>query len=104
MAPFDLLAALPLQVDDYELERLEFDVAPEFTRISTVIHLRGAGEEGVGEDVTYDGPDQEGLQAAGPVLPLAGKRTLGEFCELIGTLDLFPAGPERDVSRRYRRW
>jgi L-alanine-DL-glutamate epimerase-like enolase superfamily enzyme len=58
----------------------------------------------VGEDVTYDQLDHIALQDAGPVLDLAGERTIGEFCELVGSLDLFPAEPVRDVSRRYRRW
>jgi hypothetical protein len=58
----------------------------------------------VGEDVTYDQLDHIALQDAGPVLNLAGGRTIGEFCELVGSLDLFPADPVRDVSRRYRRW
>src|SRR5437764_11209602 len=29
---------------------------------------------------------------------------MDSFCELMGTLDLFPAEPVRPVSRRYRRW
>ncbi|MDQ6916041.1 MAG: hypothetical protein M3155_09575 [Actinomycetota bacterium] len=104
MATFDLLADLPVTVDGYALERLELKVSDEFTRISTVVRLRGGGEEGVGEDVTYDAPDQEALQAAGPVQPLAGQRSLGEFCDLVAELDLFPEEPRREVSRRYRRW
>jgi L-alanine-DL-glutamate epimerase-like enolase superfamily enzyme len=44
------------------------------------------------------------FQDTGPVLDLAGRRTLGEFCELVGGLDLFPVDPVRDVSHRYRRW
>src|SRR5438045_8112038 len=104
MGVFDLLADLPLQVDSYELEGLERDVSSEFTRMSTVIHLRGGGEEGVGEDVTYDALDHVAFQDAGPVLDLAGSHTIGSFCELVGSLDLFPAEPVRDVSRRYRRW
>jgi hypothetical protein len=35
---------------------------------------------------------------------LAGSYTLGEFCELTDSLDLFPVAPNRDVSRLYRRW
>ena len=46
----------------------------DFTRLSTVIHMRGGGEEGVGEDVTYDALDHVALQDAGPVLDLAGRR------------------------------
>ena len=69
-----------------------------------MIHIRGGGEEGLGEDVTYDALDHVALQDAGPTLDLTGYATLGEFCEFIGGVDTFPAEPQRDVSRRYRRW
>jgi L-alanine-DL-glutamate epimerase-like enolase superfamily enzyme len=104
MAVFDLIAGLPLEVESYELEGLERDVSSEFTRLSTVIHMRGGGEEGVGEDVTYDALDHVAFQDAAAVLDLARSHTIGSFCDLVGTLDLFPADPVRDVSRRYRRW
>ena len=104
MNTFDLLASLPLEVDGYELAALQAKVSSGFERLSTVVHLRGGGLEGVGEDVVYDAEDQVALQAAGPVAPLAGRYTLGEFCELIDGLDLFPVEPQRDVSRLYRRW
>ena len=104
LATFDSLASLPVEVDGYSLEGLEANVSSDFTRLSTVIRISGGGEEGVGEDVTYDALDHVALQDAGSVLDLAGKRMLGEFCELVGGLDLFPAEPVRDVSRRYRRW
>lgn len=99
----DRLASLPLEVGGYELEGLEFE-APGFTRLSTVIRLGGGGEEGIGEDVTYDALDHVALQAAGPSLDLAGSYTLGSFCEAVARLDLFPEEPVREVSRRYRRW
>src|SRR6266576_851016 len=104
MATFDSLASLPVEIDGYSLEGLEANVSSEFTRLSTVIRISGGGEEGVGEDVTYDALDHVAFQDAGPVLDLSGERTLGEFCELVGGLDLFPAEPVRKVSRRYRRW
>jgi len=104
MPVFDRIADLPLEVDSYELEPLERDVSSDFTRLTTVIHMRGGGEEGVGEDVTYDALDHVAFQDAGPVLDLAGSHTIGSFCGLVGSLDLFPADPVRDVSRRYRRW
>jgi hypothetical protein len=104
MSTFEKVADLPLQIDSYALEPLERDVSSAFTRLSTVIRLRGGEHEGVGEDVTYDALDHVALQEAGPVQPLAGSYTLGEFCEHIGALDLFPAPPIRDVSRLYRRW
>ncbi|HXD58465.1 MAG TPA: hypothetical protein VN606_11130 [Thermoleophilaceae bacterium] len=104
MATFDRVAHLPVQIDSYSLEGLEAQVSSDFTRLSTVIRISGAGEEGVGEDVTYDALDHIALQDQGPVHDLSGKRSLGELCELIGGLDLFPADPVRDVSRLYRRW
>jgi hypothetical protein len=58
----------------------------------------------VGEDVTYDALDQIALRDAGTPHDLTGPRTVGEFCELIHSLDLFPAEPVRPPSRLYRRW
>ena len=104
MTPWERVADLRLEVEGYSLEGLERDVSSDFTRLSTVIRLQGGGEEGLGEDVTYDALDHVALQDAGPTLALAGSHTLASFCELIGGLDLFPAEPVRDVSRLYRRW
>ena len=72
MSTFELLAGLPLEVDGYELEGLRADVSSDFERLSTVVHLKGAGAEGVGEDVVYDAPDHVALQEAGPVPTLPG--------------------------------
>jgi len=98
------LAALPLVVEGYALERLERDVSSAFTRVSTVIRMHGAGQEGAGEDVTYDAEDHEVLQAAGPVLPLAGEWTLGSFCDHVESLELWPQPPVREQSLLYRVW
>ncbi len=103
MSTFDLLAGLPLEIDGYELEGLELQ-APGFERLTTVVRMRGGGHEGLGEDVTYDALDHVALQDAGPVLGLAGRTTLGEFCAAMADVDTFPAAPQREVSRRYRRW
>jgi len=103
VATFDALAHLPLEIEGYELQPLELQL-PGFERLSTVIHISGGGEDGLGEDVTYDPVDHIALQDAGPSLDLTGYATLGEFCEMLGDLDTFPAEPQRDVSRRYRRW
>ena len=104
-AAYDLLAALPIKVEEYDLT--EHDVQwGEFTRPSTVVHLQGDDEEGIGEDVAYDVLDHIAHRDAGPVLlgDLTGPTTLGELCERLGELDLFPAPPEREPSRHYRRW
>jgi hypothetical protein len=105
MSTFEPLAGLPVEIDSYELEPLEQEVSSDFTRLTTVIRMRGRGEDGVGEDVVYDALDHVALREAGPVLPLAGSWTIGSLCEHVGGLDLFPAEPVRgDVSRLYRRW
>ena len=104
MSTWERLAQLPLQIDAYELEPLQASVSSDFERKTTVIRMRGAGEEGLGEDVTYDGVDHDILQAAGPVLPLAGGFTLASFSEHLAELDLFPQAPQREVSARYRTW
>jgi len=104
MSLWDQVADLPVQIEGYALEGLQASVSSDFERKSTVIRLSGAGEEGIGEDVTYDAPDHERLQAAGPTLPLAGSWTLASFSDHVGELDTFPQPPERDVSRLYRRW
>jgi L-alanine-DL-glutamate epimerase-like enolase superfamily enzyme len=104
MSTWDLLAGLEVEIDEYTLEPLQATVSSAFERKSTVIHLRGRGEEGLGEDVTYDAVDHEILQAAGPTLPLAGRFTLASFCAHLAELQLFPEPPQREVSSRYRAW
>src|SRR5690348_11269782 len=97
MGTYDLLAGLPLVVESYALEGLELNVSSGFLRKSTIVHLHGGGEEGVGEDVVYDAVEHERLQEAGPYLDLVtnGETTLGEFCARLDALDLFPVEPER---------
>jgi hypothetical protein len=104
VSSWELLAGLALEIDDYALEGLEAQVSSEFTRKSTVIHLRGGGEEGVGEDVTYDAVDHEIMQATGATLPLAGRYSLQSFSEHLAELSLFAEPPQREVSANYRTW
>jgi L-alanine-DL-glutamate epimerase-like enolase superfamily enzyme len=104
MSTWERVADLPLTIEDYALERLQRDVSSAFTRVSTVIRLRGVGTDGVGEDVSYDADDQGALQAAGPALPLAGTWTLASFCEHLAGLDLWPEPPRHPPSVHYRVW
>jgi hypothetical protein len=105
VASYDRIAELPLEVSSYELTGLDFSVPDsEFERLTTLIHLRGGGHEGIGEDVVYDALDHVAFQDAGPVLDLAGNHTIASFSELLEGLDLFPSPPEREVSANYRRW
>ncbi|WP_205697376.1 hypothetical protein [Conexibacter sp. SYSU D00693] len=101
---WDRLRELPLEVDDYVLERMQRDVSSDFTRVSTTIRLRGGGTDGIGEDVSYDAGDQDRLQEAGPVQPLAGSWTLESFCDHLATLDLWPAPAVHEASVLYRVW
>jgi L-alanine-DL-glutamate epimerase-like enolase superfamily enzyme len=88
----DRIAALPLRVDGYELERLEQPVTRGFTRVTTVVHLHGGGLEGVGEDVTWFPEHHDREQQAGAVLPLAGSWTLESFSYAL------------DLPDPHRRW
>jgi hypothetical protein len=85
-------AELPLEVESYELERREQPVTRGFTRVTTVVRLRGEGPDGLGEDVTWYAEAHDREQAAGPVLPLAGKWTLDSFSEAL------------EIPEPHRRW
>jgi len=98
------LAALALNIDGYELSGLELAVNEDFTRLTTVVHLHGDGEEGRGEDTTYAPPDQLAFRAAGPGLPLAGEWTLDSFSSHLERLDLFPSVPSSPDFLNFRRW
>jgi L-alanine-DL-glutamate epimerase-like enolase superfamily enzyme len=105
MSTYDLVADLPVSIERYELEGLVQNVSSDFERKTTIIHLHGAGETGLGEDVVYDAVDHEIAQKAGPTLALAGDWTIRSFSEHLATLDLFPEAPQRgEVSQLYRVW
>ncbi len=105
MALFDLVADLPLTVEGYTLRGLARAVSSGFERRSTEIALHGGGDEGLGEDVTYEPEAHAAQQELGPVLDLAGEWTFATFSEHVGGLDLFPGfTPGHEVYRSYRRW
>jgi hypothetical protein len=101
---FGRLADLPLTVESYALEGLRRRWSAKFVRHTTVVRLFGAGQTGVGEDVTYTPGDHAALQAAGAALPLGGRHTLDSFSRLLGELELVPRPPRRADSRDHRRW
>ena len=78
-ATYARVAGMPLEIDGYELERLEKPVTRGFTRLTTLVHLRGGGEEGLGEDVTWYAEHHDREQAAGAALTLGGSWTLESF-------------------------
>jgi hypothetical protein len=101
---YDAVRGLPLVVEAYDLDGHAYVISPEFTRKTTVVRLSGAGEEGLGEDVTYDGAEQDAQQARGTILPLAGDWTLETFSRHLAELPLFEAEPEMHAYLDYRRW
>ena len=106
MSDWDKVRGLAVEIEGYELERLEREVSSGFSRVTTLIRVHGGGQTGIGEDVVYDAEDHDAAQTAGPVLPLAGRHTLGSLSDLLGETDLFPGQPplRGDVSRLYRRY
>jgi hypothetical protein len=104
VSTYGLIAELPLVVEGHALERLDHEVSSEFTRVTTVVRLRGAGQEGLGEDVTYDGDDHEEFRGPGASLPLAGEWTIDSFSRHLDELDFHPKPPEIAAFRDYRRW
>ena len=104
MSLYDAVRDLELEIEGYELEGHEYVISPEFTRKTTVVRLQGAGEEGLGEDVTYDPSEHDTLQSRGPVHPLAGEWTLDALSRRLSALSLFEREPEHDAYFDYRRW
>jgi hypothetical protein len=92
MSTYDAVKDLPLEIDGYELEPLEQEVARGFTLRRTVVVLRGGGEEGRGEEVDYNPVIQQEFQARRGELPLAGEHTFDSF-------SLLQSG-----QTEYRRW
>jgi hypothetical protein len=68
--------------------------------VTTVVHLRGGGEEGIGEDVTYTAGDHPPPAD----LPLAGSYTIDSYSQHLEGLELFTGEPQMEASRDYRRW
>ena len=89
MALYDAVSDLALEIDSYELERLEYVISPEFTRVTTVVHLRGAGEEGIGEDarlvfVTHEAKESAVQSTVHGLRELDVVRHVGGLLRVIG--------------------
>jgi L-alanine-DL-glutamate epimerase-like enolase superfamily enzyme len=104
---YERVGSLPVEIDGSALDRLSVGVSSEFTRVTTVVRVRGGGAEGVGEDVTYAPELQDAFQhtfSAGG-LPIAGRwSSFDELSRFLATVDLFPDGLAEPVYRAYRRW
>ena len=98
----DVLAQLPLRIEDSSIERLARRGATGGIRRTTLVRLRGDGHEGQGEDVTFQTADA--LTTASGLAALCDVRTLGDAWCRLERLQLFPRPPEHAVVRSYRRW
>jgi L-alanine-DL-glutamate epimerase-like enolase superfamily enzyme len=101
---YEVVRDLPLEIEGYSLDLLSLQARPDFLRKTTVVRLHGAGEEGIGEDVTYHGEEHDRLQERGPDLPLSGSWTVDTFSEHLAALPLFDADPAQHAYLDYRRW
>jgi hypothetical protein len=101
MPLWDALAGLEVSVDDYVLQRREQPVPSGWTRVTTTVVLRGGGEQGEGEDVTYTPGDHDGFPAGER---LVGSWTLEGFSRHVDELELWREEPTMPASRDYRRW
>lgn len=100
VASWDRIRELPCRIEGYALDGLVIEPRPGFVRRTTIVRLRGAGEEGLGEDVTYDAEAQLAQLRQGPVLHLAGEHTLETFSASLDGLELGAPVHETD----HRRW
>ena len=91
---------LPLVIEGYETELLTSD----YERETMQLHLRGGGEEGMGEDISPFGVEGFPPYADPPQLALAGEWTLGAFCAYLGAQSLWVEEPSWEPMHRYRRW
>lgn len=100
---YEQIAGLPLQIERYTLEERELK-AGGWNRLTTTVHLHGAGHSGLGEDVNYNADEQRAFQLQGPRLDLRGRFTLDAFSRHLDTLDLLPTAPGSPANRDFRRW
>jgi hypothetical protein len=101
-SPWPRLAGLSLVIEACEYDRLHAVLADEFERITT--HVRLAGADGLGEDVSVFREDGTALHETRPLLPLEGEWTLAGFCDHLATLKLWPEPPEWEGALRFRNW
>jgi hypothetical protein len=93
MSLWESVAGLELRVDDYGLERRESVTPAGWTRVTTTVVLAGAGETGLGEDVTYDAEMHDGVPDE---LMLAGTWSLEDISHRLDDFE--------ELTEGYRRW
>jgi hypothetical protein len=100
MTTWGRFADLPLTIEAVATETLGLPLG-QWTRKTTVLKLAGTGQEGVGEDVTYDADAHTPF----PPLDLTGEWTIAGFSAHVGEIELFPTeAPQQHAYVDYRRW
>lgn len=104
MSAYERIAELTVTIESVGRRRYTADTTSGFERTTTEFRLAGDGLVGRGEDVTYDAADHDALAGTDPI-DLEGEWTIAELSVALDDLDLFAAKPpERETSRKYRRW
>ena len=103
MSLYDIFRELPLHIEEVVTERPRATrCAPEFTRKTTVVHLRPEpyfrhiGPEGLGEDVTYDADEHEPHRW--PWIDLLGDWTLESFSARLDEARPLPGAASRSST------
>ncbi|HEX8054734.1 MAG TPA: hypothetical protein VF517_17230 [Thermoleophilaceae bacterium] len=105
MATFDVLGALPVTVDSCRFEHLRQVVATRrFERVTTLVRLGGGGHEGIGEDVSLNAPDHDGLPDADALPVGGGPRPLREWLAALTPDAMWSSPPATDTGKRSRQW
>lgn len=102
MSLSDAIAALEVEVDGIRRQSLERQ-ATTMTRRSTQVTVTGGGLTGVGEDISHGPSDHDGHEAM-PLPPLSGRRTLGEWSEILDSFTFAVGEMSQAVVPNFRRW
>jgi hypothetical protein len=101
MSLWEAVAGLEVRVDDYTLQRRESKTPSGWTRVTTTVVLRGDGETGEGEDVTYSAEDHEHVPDE---LMFAGTWSVEDLSRRLDELELWPSDSENSSGEDHRRW
>ena len=107
MSTYERIAGLPLRIEGYSLEVRALELAPEFRRLTTVIHLHGGGRGGRrGGRLLRRSRSTTPRPRRARCCPWPATFDLDGFSGHLDGLDLFHAGaPVRpQMSIDYRRW
>ncbi len=102
---YGLIAQLPVAIESYSLEPLRRAFGPALMRYTTLVRLHGAGEDGLGEDVTPFEPAQHAFASSAAELPLSGSWTVESFAACLDEVELYD-GPQLPPGfpKTFRRW